>query len=709
MIDVDVAIEALATLFQGAPEGAVFVTALGPNGAMRSTIGRDAGRIKDFLQRHDQSGAGLYFCVGTLRAGVNGRNKNNVGWIAGLHADVDHKDHPDVDPGEIIRRVDQTLLPASIVVGTGGGLHAYWLFREAEPATPETVARIEAALGRLAHHVGGDPSCAEISRLMRVPGSTNYKRETPILVRVLRDRPAARYEFSELEEWLGEARPLLQRRAKPNGNGAGMLYGAYAEHGGGPVDVKARLAGMKFQGEGDAAIHLTQLSVIAALLERGEDVDDVVAKVFEATRKAGDPSWNWHKEERNIRRMAESWLEKHPRQEERPQHPQHPKRTLAELHEVFRKWLGNSYDIDMINAVLAAAASERLPGDPLWLLIVGGPGGTKTETVQSLSGAGAYVTSTISSEGALLSASSRRDRAKKATGGLLRKIGDRGVLVIKDVTSILSGDRNVRASILAAIREVYDGRWERNVGTDGGQTLTWTGRIVVVGAVTTAWDAAYSVVATMGDRFVLLRPRTGAGRRAAGEGAIRNAGNELTMRQELASAVGGLVGHMDAVEHQLSEDEIDRLLNAADLVTLARSAVERDYRGDILFAHDPEAPTRFAKQLVQVLRGAVAVGLTPADGMRLALRCARDSIPPLRRDILLDLAANPSSRATDVRRRISKPRNTVRRELECLHMLGVLCCGETQETGSDGKEHSVWRYSLAAGFDQATLEEAMAG
>ena len=37
----------------------------------------------------------------------------------------------------------------------------------------------------------------------------------------------------------------------------------------------------------------------------------------------------------------------------------------------------------------------------------------------------------------------RRERTKQATGGLLRKIGDRGVLVIKDVTSILSADRNM--------------------------------------------------------------------------------------------------------------------------------------------------------------------------------------------------------------------------------------------------------------------------
>ena len=381
-----------------------------------------------------------------------------------------------------------------------------------------------------------------------------------------------------------------------------------------------------------------------------------------------------------------------------------PHRSLAEAHEVFKRWLGSEYDLDAASAAIAAAASERLPGDPLWLLIVAGPGGAKTETVQALAGAGAYVTSTIASEGALLSATPRRERNKKATGGLLRKIGDRGVLVIKDVTSILSADRNTRASVLAAIREIYDGRWERNVGTDGGATLTWVGRIVIVGAVTTAWDAAHSVVSTMGDRFVLLRPKTNTGRKKAGLGAIRNTGDELAMRKEIAAVVGGVVGHMNTQGHQLTDAEIDQLLKAADIVTMARSAVERDYRGDILFAHDPEMPTRFAKQLVQMLRGAVAIGMTAAEGMRLALRCARDSIPPLRRDILLDLANNPKSTVRDVRKRISKPRNTVRRELECMHMLGLLRCDETEETGSDGKEHTIWRYRLADDYDVETLQ-----
>ena len=149
--------------------------------------------------------------------------------------------------------------------------------------------------------------------------------------------------------------------------------------------------------------------------------------------------------------------------------------TLADVDEVFCRWLGEEYDVQALHAVLAAAAAERLFGDPAWLLLLSGPGNAKTETVQALRGAGAIVTSTISSEGALLSATAQRERTKDATGGLLRRIGARGLLVVKDVTSILSMNRDSRSTLLAALREVHDGHWERNVGSDGGRSLAWSG------------------------------------------------------------------------------------------------------------------------------------------------------------------------------------------------------------------------------------------
>jgi hypothetical protein len=204
--------------------------------------------------------------------------------------------------------------------------------------------------------------------------------------------------------------------------------------------------------------------------------------------------------------------------------------TLDEAHATFRKWLGADYDLDALDATLAAAAVERLDGDPLWLLLISGSGNAKTETVQALDGIGATVISTISSEGALLSGTAKREVAKDATGGLLREIGVSGTLVVKDVTSILSMDRTARGQVLGALREVYDGRWSRRVGADGGRRLEWAGRVVMIGAVTTAWDAAHAVVASMGDRFVLLRMDSTVGRQAAGRKAITNTGDEVAMR-----------------------------------------------------------------------------------------------------------------------------------------------------------------------------------
>ncbi|MGK2880440.1 MAG: hypothetical protein ACSLE6_06465 [Mycobacterium sp.] len=370
--------------------------------------------------------------------------------------------------------------------------------------------------------------------------------------------------------------------------------------------------------------------------------------------------------------------------------------ALAEAHRVFQRWLGDEYDLAALNIVLAALAVERLNGDPLWLLIVSGSGNAKTETVVATASIpNVHVVSTISSPGALLSGTSKRERAADASGGLLRVIGDHGALIIKDMTSILSMGREMRAEVLAALREIYDGAWTRTVGTDGGRTLEWSGRISVIGAVTTAWDTHHSVVAAMGDRFVLLRMDSTQGRSAAGRRAIANTGSETAMRAELADAVVVVVAGVPrgGIGAELTEAEAERLLDAADLVTLTRTGVEYDHRGEVIDAHAPEMPTRFAKQLAQVFRGGIAVGMTREAALALAIRAARDSVPPLRLAIIDHLAAHPGDGTSDVRKRLDKPHTTVDRQLRSLHMLGVITCSE-----SDGRDQRRgWSYRLNDG------------
>lgn len=377
--------------------------------------------------------------------------------------------------------------------------------------------------------------------------------------------------------------------------------------------------------------------------------------------------------------------------------------SLAECEAVYSGWLGKEYDLDSLRLTLIVAAVERMDGDPLWAMIISGPGNTKTETIQPLARTGAEVVSNISSIGALLSATAKKDRASDATGGLLRKLGKRGVLVVKDFTSILSMNPTVQAEVLGALREVYDGRWSREVGVDGGRTLLWEGRLGLVGAVTSAWDKHYGVIAQMGDRFVQLRTDSSkdATRLSAGTHAMANLGHEEEMRKALGDAVAGVIAGMAKEPVSLTKREEEILLKAANLATKARTNVDLDnYRGEVIHVDVPEAPTRLLKQLCQVLRGGVAIGMNRTDALNLALRCSRDSVPPLRWAILTDLAVPGNEKATtsEIAIRVNRPRSTVDRQLKSLQALDLLAWSEETYQNKRKKEEMVvrWRWSLMA-------------
>jgi hypothetical protein len=212
--------------------------------------------------------------------------------------------------------------------------------------------------------------------------------------------------------------------------------------------------------------------------------------------------------------------------------------------------------------MLATVAAERLNGDPLWIMFITGSGFTKTETVSPAEGAGAIVTSTIASEGALLSGTSKREKSRDATGGLLRRRGERGVIVIKDFTTILSMNREARAVVIAALREIYDGKWERNVGSNGGNTLTWKGRLAIIAACTTYWDSCHSVVSSMGDRFVLCRMDSSTGREAAGRQTLKNTGHEHEMREALRVITRRVIAGMQTKAKTLTKEESEQILHA---------------------------------------------------------------------------------------------------------------------------------------------------
>jgi len=358
---------------------------------------------------------------------------------------------------------------------------------------------------------------------------------------------------------------------------------------------------------------------------------------------------------------------------------------LLVVVDAFQRWLYMP-DPTALYAALGAVAANRLEGNPVWLLLVGPPASGKTEILQALTVLDdIYPTATITEAG-LLSGSPKRETNKTSTGGLLRTIGDYGVLLSKDFGSVLSMHTETRLQVLAALREVYDGSWTRHVGADGGRTLTWEGKCGFVGGCTEAIDRHSAVMGAMGERFLMLRLKE-ADRLLQGQAAMRHFKNSSTMHDEISGAVRELFDHLSEPP-DIDESDGERLLRLALLVTQSRSAVERDgYTREIELIPGPEGPARFAIALAHLLAGLRCIGCDDSSAWSVLESVALDSIPKLRRRVIEALMEVDGAVALgDLSDELGYPVRTLERTLEDLTVHGVV------ERAPDGpKRKRMWQ------------------
>lgn len=348
---------------------------------------------------------------------------------------------------------------------------------------------------------------------------------------------------------------------------------------------------------------------------------------------------------------------------------------LDETVERFQSWL-HLPDPAPLLAVLAAVAANRLEGDPVWLLLVGPPGGGKSEILGSLTQLPNTHAAATLTEAALLSGTPKREHDQAAKGGLLRMIGEFGIIVAKDFGSVLSMNRDARALLLAALREIYDGNWTRHVGTDGGRTLHWQGKVGLVAGCTPTIDRHHAVMGAMGERFLMFRlPHVEAEEHA--RQALRHAGRERKMRTQLAQAVSDLfeTHPADSPEpgSELTEHEEERLVALSTLIARCRSSVERDsYTREIDLIPPAEAPSRLALSLERLLAGLYTLGADQTTAWQIVAKAALDSMPAERLAAIVTLLRSPEPLATPiVAEQLGYPTTTARRSLEDLTAHGV--------------------------------------
>lgn len=319
----------LRDIFGDVSEGLVYVASLPNSDAPEAELAsgekrlasRDMEAIDRFCSKWDRAHRGLFMCVGTVKPGTTRKTKENLQELVLLHSDIDLKDvHGTID--EVVTILQGLFIRPSIIVLSGHGVHAYWLLREAVLAEVDTIEAIEAALRQLSGVVAGDAVCCQASCYMRLPGTHNSKGGAWTPVTVVESN-MVRHEFDDVVEWLDWQGPVIQRKAKDLSIVPQNPFLAAAARLGfkPPIDVEQRLEAMSFQGQGDSAIHATQLAVSAALLNRGSTENEVADILLAATRAAAGPfadKWNWRREERAIRRMCTDWLRKNPTERTSP-------------------------------------------------------------------------------------------------------------------------------------------------------------------------------------------------------------------------------------------------------------------------------------------------------------------------------------------------------------------------------------------------------
>jgi hypothetical protein len=174
--------------------------------------------VDELAKNFVSSGVDAYF--GCAKFGpVNNRTHENATYFRALWMDIDcgpTKATPDKD-GKIKGYIDQQTgldefkkfckvvgLPRPILVSSGYGIHAYWLLEE-------TVSRAEwkPLADRLRtlcveHGLIVDSSVFEASRVLRIPGTFNFKQNEAQPVEVL-SAQSSRIPYAQLKELLGAA------------------------------------------------------------------------------------------------------------------------------------------------------------------------------------------------------------------------------------------------------------------------------------------------------------------------------------------------------------------------------------------------------------------------------------------------------------------------------------------------------------------------
>lgn len=368
-------------------------------------------------------------------------------------------------------------------------------------------------------------------------------------------------------------------------------------------------------------------------------------------------------------------------------------------------------------ALATYIANMRLDGSVVWLLMVAPPSSGKTLVIHLLAGLPCTLEADDISFAGLLSNTKKADKSDTATGGLLREVeslGGKAVILGSDLTEYLN-EKTDKRSTMGALRLVYDGRWNRAKGSDGGGRNVWDGRVGFIGGITGLVDRSIAIRSSMGERFLYLRSSQTlkeSFRRAMYAGMMSEQERESRIREGV-DALLDTIAQNPAVP--IPGSVRLRITSLATVIGMLRTSVPRGSKVGTAIAA-PEGPSRLTLQLTSLYRGFLAIGCTADEAWKSMLKVARDSNLSTQFRVFEQLLLEPGEPvptpriASVLRKKTEDP--TINRILHSFVALGLVEEVDPRETRNSWvltpEAYEICRYAFTDDLPEPSPEEIAA-
>ena len=366
--------------------------------------------------------------------------------------------------------------------------------------------------------------------------------------------------------------------------------------------------------------------------------------------------------------------------------------TLEYVHETLKNWLYlEASDLEYVDIVLAAALDRDIPGDPLWLEVIGPSGAMKSELLRAVSTYHKCYTLDTMTTNTFVSGSPSKDGQPK---GILQDL-DGKIVVLKDFGVILAMPDKERYEIFAQFRQVYDGTFEKATG-NMRKKVTVHATIGLILGCTPNIDHHQQLQTKLGERFLKVRQSPNGD--AVTKRAVENLGKEAEMRRDISMTIGAFFGWLNHPTNtnglskipEPTKKQTETLRKLAIYVSKMRAWVytKVNRQGELydMEVPEPEIAGRVVKQLKKLVQALAIVrghDTITEEEMNAARRVARQTAIP-KRLLLIEALMNNPMEEVPIREVVNQTGmlfNSLRIAMFEARGLGILDCKEEVERG----------------------------